>query len=900
MKKTITLLSLGLVMNLSLQAAVPVKKDTIPEKNEIGLRNAYDDPVSGGPTASYQPTRPATPLPNSIHVNRDAVISSYTPEDLVRKILLNSHTPADAQRIQNVEHSGWNWDQSTKQWVQNARVPDYNVWGKAGKPGNSGNQGVVTSYDPNERSLAYFGNGINAGFEIDSGLLMGTGPVLMAEGPNVTNHGMNDGMTNNKATNSTLAGANTMHGVEAHGYGTFNPTALGPYSNGKFYRKHEPGDNTYWTPNSSFDRDLDALTSDDIIWTTCGSILEFDFQPAAGTATFDYVFASDEYPEGVYSANDVFGFFVTGPYDAPPGSDIENTTASPSFAAPTTITEHTRTDTLYYRYNIARLPDDKPVGIDYVNWGITDAIYNLAMSTNPFSVTTPAQYHYADPNTMTVADLVPYRSISGYDPSPGIATEVNTRLGLNTTTGPFYYVPTNPDLFKYNHVGQDMMEYDGYTVKLQAKADKLIPGKWYHLKLAVAQTVQKDGTTSYVLDNNHGSSVFLANLNLGIPEADMNNPYLKEPFDYLGMDKDGNGFMYDGCDGYVLTLKFDTAAVSSALNGTSNIVIEYINIAPDAVQSLDGSKLFSYDKTIKADTIQLTSKADTIRNYPFKLSTDYDGYENGQYVGLIVKITGGAADTAMYRPLYKHVEYGKPVYYRTTTNYAGKLEVPISLGSPQLHRSLNGGLTWELASKPFTKSQIANLGDKVSILYREPNTCYPIDTIIVSRGEGLPAITRPVDIPRIEGITTDPEPGVHYIDSYDDFYFTIYPGDAYAGKTPVVTTNRTKIPDSEGVIITQNSDGSFTVRIRQVQEPITISIDFATGNAPIIDKTVWANGNQLYITPANSGIAQINTIAGTLVKTITLTAGETSITPLPTGIYVISINNGNSYKVVIQ
>ena len=110
-----------------------------------------------------------------------------------------------------------------------------------------------------------------------------------------------------------------------------------------------------------------------------------------------------------------------------------------------------------------------------------------AVALNPFSVTTPADYNYADPNMMTAADLTPYRSVTGFDPSPGIATQVNARLGLNTVIGPFYYVPTNPDLFKYNHVGQDMIEYDGYTVKLQAKADKLIPGKWYHLKQAMMQ-----------------------------------------------------------------------------------------------------------------------------------------------------------------------------------------------------------------------------------------------------------------------------------------------------------------------------------------------------------------------------------------------------------------------------
>ena len=428
-KKTITLLSLGLVINLSLQAAVPIKKDTIPEKNGIGLRNAYDDPTVG--VYHTRPLESSLPA-NSIRINRHPVITNYTPDDLVRKILLNSNTPADAQRIQNVRHIGWNWDQTTKQWKQQTANPQSNVWG------NAGQAGIV--YDQDERSLAYFENGRIAGFEIDSGLLIGTGPVLMAEGPNITNHGMSDGIRNDG-----------VQGMHANGkpQGS-NFTAL------PFQFKHQP--NQPWIPTQSFDRDLDALTSDNIMWTTCGSVLEFDFQPAAGIATFDYVFASDEYPEGIYQANDIFGFFVTGPYDAPPGYDIEATAAAPSKTDPTLLTEHTRTDTVYYRYNIARLPDGKPVGIDYVNWGLPAALYTPLMST-PYMTTTSADYFEAKADTMTYSWASSwYRGISGSpteDPASGTATQWGMHNGAKTI---YYAIPTNPHLFKYNHVGQNMMD----------------------------------------------------------------------------------------------------------------------------------------------------------------------------------------------------------------------------------------------------------------------------------------------------------------------------------------------------------------------------------------------------------------------------------------------------------
>ncbi len=46
------------------------------------------------------------------------------------------------------------------------------------------------------------------------------------------------------------------------------------------------------------------------------AVLEFDFIPIADTIQFRYVFGSEEYPEYVFSFNDVFGFFMTGPNPA--------------------------------------------------------------------------------------------------------------------------------------------------------------------------------------------------------------------------------------------------------------------------------------------------------------------------------------------------------------------------------------------------------------------------------------------------------------------------------------------------------------------------------------------------------------------------------------------------------
>ncbi len=45
--------------------------------------------------------------------------------------------------------------------------------------------------------------------------------------------------------------------------------------------------------------------------TNDAAVLEFDFVPTASQLTFQYVFASDEYPEFVFDFNDVFAFFLS-------------------------------------------------------------------------------------------------------------------------------------------------------------------------------------------------------------------------------------------------------------------------------------------------------------------------------------------------------------------------------------------------------------------------------------------------------------------------------------------------------------------------------------------------------------------------------------------------------------
>jgi hypothetical protein len=120
---------------------------------------------------------------------------------------------------------------------------------------------------------------------------------------------------------------------------------------------------------------------------------------------------------------------------------------------------------------------------------------------------------------------------------------------------------------------------------------------------------------------------------------------------------------------------------------------------------------------------------------------------------------------------------------------------------------------------------------------------------------------------------------------------------------PVLKTNR-KAPEVIGQtwIRTKNDDGSYTIVIKAVKEPFTVGFDFEkedVGNDVADGNSVWGANGQLYVTSAVAAAAKVYSVAGALVKTVSLAAGETVSTSLPAGLYIVALND-SSYKVVIQ
>lgn len=127
------------------------------------------------------------------------------------------------------------------------------------------------------------------------------------------------------------------------------------------------------TPSLS-DADLATLAGGG---TNDACVLEFDFKAAGDTIKFNYVFASEEYPEFACSSfNDVFGFLISGGVTAP----------GTSYPTP---------------YNIARVPGTNiPVCINSVNSAPVGTSYAIG-TCNALGPGSPFNMYYVDNSAST-------------------------------------------------------------------------------------------------------------------------------------------------------------------------------------------------------------------------------------------------------------------------------------------------------------------------------------------------------------------------------------------------------------------------------------------------------------------------------------------------------------------
>ena len=134
-------------------------------------------------------------------------------------------------------------------------------------------------YTGSPDAIGQFSNGQTTNLGLKEGIILATGDVINAKGPNTTNGKTTDFSKPGDAFLTAIAGRQT----------------------------------------------YDA------------AVLEFDFTPQSDTIKFRYVFASEEYPEFVNSYNDVFGFFISGPVPGGGTYNSRNIALIPNTGIPVSV-----------------------------------------------------------------------------------------------------------------------------------------------------------------------------------------------------------------------------------------------------------------------------------------------------------------------------------------------------------------------------------------------------------------------------------------------------------------------------------------------------------------------------------------------------------------------------------
>lgn len=435
------------------------------------------------------------------------------------------------------------------------------------------------------------------------------------------------------------------------------------------------------------------------------------------------------------------------------------------------------------------------------------------------------------------------------------------------------------------------MTYDGQTVKLQAVADNLTPGVTYHLKLAICNKT----------DNDWGSAVFLANLDLG--EAGGSVGGLTEEvsiadIDSLGQDTDSLPKYYYGngsCTYEDLTLDFTNAATGAT------IVLNYITedgytFPESALQNLDGEQLFEKNTFLLA-------KGGEIWTYDFMVSTNFADFTPGQYFGLTVEVVGsGKTDTVFWKQLYGPLSWNPRYQMPTDATDKGFLNLGIQNGTSHVYRSINGGKTWKHVDAGFSNWELLYIGEHCDILLYQPYY-NRYDTIKIRETSAPVTLQRAIDIKvPPAGVVLSHYAGRHYAAMGKNFSFTA----KYNEKPLIVQAegyySKIVLNLSEGAVI--QMDGSYKYTIPRVVEPWTVSFSTSTdsggetSNSKIGEQTAaWSSGDKLYLKSPESSIARIYTLTGSLYRELEINGDK--VVQLPHGFYVVSLN-GKRYKVMIK
>lgn len=152
-----------------------------------------------------------------------------------------------------------------------------------------------------------------------------------------------------------------------------------------------------------------------------------------------------------------------------------------------------------------------------------------------------------------------------------------------------------------------------------------------------------------------------------------------------------------------------------------------------------------------------------------------------------------------------------------------------------------------------------------------------------------------VTLPALIGAVTNPAAGRHEVERWNNFLFVLTLDADYSQSIPLVKANGT-------VVAPRPSDGKYV--ISSVREDQTITIDGIVKNTPPVgnaeietDNRIYTANSVLYIQVAQPTEAQIVTFGGSVLRSLSLPAGQTTVIGLGQGLYIVRLGNGTTQKV---
>lgn len=156
-----------------------------------------------------------------------------------------------------------------------------------------------------------------------------------------------------------------------------------------------------------------------------------------------------------------------------------------------------------------------------------------------------------------------------------------------------------------------------------------------------------------------------------------------------------------------------------------------------------------------------------------------------------------------------------------------------------------------------------------------------------------------VTLPEVEGLISDPVPGIYQVEAWSSFHFYLTLQEGYEASVPVVTTSRGE------TITPRTSDGAYLVKY--VVQPLTINISgvekapedpTSTINPDYASTKVWMADRYLHIVTQSAEQVYIYTAEGRLYKAFRVAGGEEMVS-LTQGVYMVKVGSA-SYKVIVR